>query len=53
MPLGVERSSQPNAVIPPNSFLLWQILLPRQRQRLDMSAKSDQWQHHCFDGNNK
>ena len=26
MPLGVERSSQSNALPPPNSFLLWQIL---------------------------
>ena len=28
MPLGVERSSQSNALTPPNSFLLWQILPP-------------------------
>src|SRR5262245_5521532 len=28
MSLGVERSSQPNAVTPPDSFLLWQILPP-------------------------
>jgi hypothetical protein len=28
MPLGVERSSQSNALPPPNSFLLWQILPP-------------------------
>src|SRR5215467_5059621 len=28
MPLGVERSSHPNALTPPNSFLLWQILPP-------------------------
>ena len=28
MPLGVERSSHPNAVIPPNSFFLWPILPP-------------------------
>jgi hypothetical protein len=24
-----------------------------QQQRLDMPAKSDQGQHHCFHGNNK
>ena len=28
MPLGVERSSQPNAVTAPDSFSLWQILPP-------------------------
>jgi len=35
MPLGVERSSHPNAVIPPNSFFLWPILPPFSSNGLD------------------
>src|SRR5215831_11213645 len=34
MPLGVERSSHPNALAPPNSFLLWQILPPASSNSL-------------------
>ena len=35
MPLGVERCSHPNAVIPPNSFFLWPILPPFSSNGLD------------------